>query len=151
MNHDEEDEEIQAIKQRKLIEMRNSAMMRSDMNSKIRPIVLTDMNFRDEVSKHPLMLIDFWAPWCGPCRIISPIIEELAGEYSGKVVFGKLNIDENQTVAQYFGIQSIPTMMILKNAKVVDVIVGALPKARIEAKLMQHLSESDNTIGSVFG
>jgi thioredoxin 1 len=109
------------------------------------------MNFRDEVSKYPLMLIDFWAPWCGPCRMISPIIEELAGEYSGKVVFGKMNIDENQTVAQYFGIQSIPTMMILKNAKVVDVIIGALPKAHIESKLMQHLSESDNTIGSVYG
>jgi thioredoxin 1 len=151
MNRDEEDEEIQAIKQRKLIEMRNSAMMKSEMNSKIRPIVLTDMNFRDEVSKYPLMLIDFWAPWCGPCRIVSPIIEELAGEYSGRVVFGKLNIDENQTVAQYFGIQSIPTMMILKNAKVVDVIIGALPKAQIEAKLMQHLSESDNTVGNVYG
>jgi thioredoxin 1 len=151
MNRDEEDEEIQAIKQRKLIEMRNSAMMRSGMNSKIRPIVLTDMNFRDEVSKHPLMLIDFWAPWCGPCRIISPIIEELAGEYSGKVVFGKLNIDENQTVAQYFGIQSIPTMIILRNAKVVDVINGALPKAQIESRIIQHLSESDNTVGNVYG
>jgi thioredoxin 1 len=151
MNRDEEDEEIQAIKQRKLIEMRNSAMMRSGMNSKIRPIVLTAMNFRDEVSKYPLMLIDFWASWCGPCRIISPIIEELAGEYSGKVVFGKLNIDENQTVAQYFGIQSIPTMIILRNAKVVDVINGALPKAQIESRIIQHLSESDNTVGNVYG
>jgi thioredoxin 1 len=151
MNRDDEDEEIQAIKQRKLIEMRNSAMMRSDMNNKIRPIVLTDMNFSAEESKYPLMLIDFWAPWCGPCRMISPIIEELAGEYSGKVVFGKLNIDENQTVAQYFGIQSIPTMMILKNSKVVDVIIGALPKAQIESRLKQHLSESDNTTGSVYG
>jgi thioredoxin 1 len=151
MNRDEEDEEIQAIKQRKLIEMRNSAMMRSGMNSKIRPIVLTAMNFRDEVSKYPLMLIDFWASWCGPCRIISPIIEELAGEYSGKVVFGKLNIDENQTVAQYFGIQSIPTMIILRNSKAVDVIIGALPKAQIESRITQHLSESDNTVGNFYG
>lgn len=151
MNRDEEDEEIQAIKQRKLIEMRNNAMMRSDMNSKIRPIVLTDMNFRDEVSKYPLMLIDFWAPWCGPCRIISPIIEELAGEYSGKVVFGKLNIDENPTVAQYFGIQSIPTMIIIRNAKAVDIIIGALPKAQIESRITQHLSESDNTVGNAYG
>lgn len=151
MNRDDEDEEIRAIKQRKLMELRNSTMMKSDMNSKIRPIVLTDMNFRDEVSKYPLMLIDFWAPWCGPCRMISPIIEELAGKYSGKVVFGKLNIDENQIVAQYFGIQSIPTMIILKNAKVVDVIIGVLPKAQIESRLKQHLSESNNTIGSVYG
>ncbi len=151
MSREDKDEEILAIKQRKLTEMQKSAITRSAMNSITRPIVLTDMNFRDEVSKYPLMLIDFWAPWCGPCKMISPIIEQLAGEYGGKVVFGKLNIDENQTVAQYFGIQSIPTMMILKNSKVVDVIVGALPKAQIETKLKQHFLDSNNTIGNIYG
>jgi thioredoxin 1 len=151
MSREDEDEEILAIKQRKLTEMQKSAITRSAMNSITRPIVLTDMNFRDEVSKYSLMLIDFWAPWCGPCKMISPIIEQLAGEYGGKVVFGKLNIDENQTVAQYFGIQSIPTMMILKNSKVVDVIVGALPKAQIETKLKQHFLDSNNTIGNIYG
>lgn len=151
MSRVDEDEEILAIKQRKLTEMQKNAMTRSATNSITRPIVLTDMNFRDEVSKYPLMLIDFWAPWCGPCKMISPIIEQLAGEYGGKVVFGKLNIDENQTVAQYFGIQSIPTMMILKNSKVVDVIVGAVPKAQIETKLKQHFLDSDNTIGNIYG
>jgi thioredoxin 1 len=121
------------------------------MNSITRPIVLTDLNFREEISKYPVMLIDFWAPWCGPCRMVSPIIEQLASEYAGRVVFGKLNIDENQMVPRSFGIQSIPTMMILKNSRVVDILVGALPKAQIETKLRQHLLDSKNTIGSAYG
>ena len=145
------DEEILEIKQRKLKEMQKMATMRSTMNSITGPIVLTDLNFREEISKYPVMLIDFWAPWCGPCRMVSPIIEQLASEYAGRVVFGKLNIDENQMVPRSFGIQSIPTMMILKNSRVVDILVGALPKAQIETKLRQHLLDSKNTIGSAYG
>jgi len=120
------------------------------MNNITSPIILTDSNFNEQVSKYSLMLVDFWAPWCGPCRMVSPVIEQLAREYAGRVVFGKLNIDENQRVAQSFGIQSIPTMMILKNSKVVDVIVGALPKPQIQSKLKQHLLDSKNTIGSIY-
>ena len=145
------DEEILEIKQRKLKEMQKMATMRSTMNSITGPIVLTDLNFREEISKYPVILIDFWAPWCGPCRMVSPIIEQLASEYAGRVVFGKLNIDENQMVPRSFGIQSIPTMMILKNSRVVDILVGALPKAQIETKLRQHLLDSKNTIGSAYG
>ncbi|HZB74202.1 MAG TPA: thioredoxin [Nitrososphaeraceae archaeon] len=145
------DEEILEIKQRKLREMQKMATMRSTMNSITRPIVLTDLNFSEEISKYPVMLIDFWAPWCGPCRMVSPIIEQLASEYAGRVVFGKLNIDENQMVPRSFGIQSIPTMMILKNSRVVDILVGASPKAQIETKLRQHLLDSKNPIGSAYG
>lgn len=144
-----DDKEIMAINQRKLSELQKLATTKSAMNNITSPIILTDSNF-NEVSKYPLMLVDFWAPWCGPCRMVSPVIEQLASEYAGSVVFGKLNIDENQRVAQSFGIQSIPTMMILKNSKVVDVIVGALPKTQIQIKLKQHLLDSKNNIGSIY-
>ncbi len=153
MNLEDEhnDKEILEIKERKLREMQKVATMRSAMNSITRPIILTDSNFREEISKYPVMVIDFWAPWCGPCRMVSPIIEQLASEYTGRVVFGKLNIDENQMVPRSFGIQSIPTMMIFKNSRVVDILVGALPKSQIETKLRQHLLDSKNTIGSTHG
>jgi thioredoxin 1 len=150
LEDEQNDEEILEIKQRKLREMQKLATMRSTMNSITKPIVLTDLNFREEISKYPIMLIDFWAPWCGPCRMISPIIEQLASEYAGRVVFGKLNIDENQMVSQSFGIQSIPTMMILKNSRVVDILVGALSKAQIETKLRQHSLDSKSATGGPY-
>jgi len=85
------------------------------------------------------MLVDFWAPWCGPCRIVSPIVEELAEELKGKVVFGKLNVDENQRTAAEFQIFSIPTLVLLKNGVEVDRIIGAVPKRMIKAALEKHL------------
>jgi thioredoxin 1 len=141
-----EDDELEAIRQRKLAELQKVASARATMSALSEPVVLTDSNFASEVAKYPVVLVDFWAPWCGPCRMVGPIVEQLAREYSGRVVFGKLNVDDNQKVAASFGIQSIPTMMILKAGKVVDVMVGALPKAQIEAKLRQHLAG-----GSIYG
>ena len=137
-----EDDELEAIKQKKLAELQRVASARATMSGMTEPVVLTDSNFAIEVAKYPIMLVDFWAPWCGPCRIVGPIVEQLAKEYSGKVAFGKLNVDDNQMVAGSFGIQSIPTMMIVKAGKVVDVMVGALPKAQIESKIKQHLAGS---------
>ncbi|MGI0025175.1 MAG: thioredoxin [Nitrososphaera sp.] len=129
------DDELEAIKQRKLAEMQKAASAKAMMAAIIEPMVLTDSNFAAEVAKYPLMLVDFWAPWCGPCRIVSPIIEQLAREYSGKAVFGKVNVDENQMVSASFGIQSIPTIMIFRAGKPVEVIVGAVSKAQIEMKI----------------
>jgi thioredoxin 1 len=85
------------------------------------------------------MVVDCWAPWCGPCRMVAPIIEELARDYAGKVVFGKLNVDENPQTATRFGIMSIPTMLIMMNGKEIDRIIGALPKHSIEERIRKHL------------
>ena len=136
------DDELEAIKQKKMAELQKMAANKAMMSGLTEPVALTDANFQGEIAKYPLILVDFWAPWCGPCRMVGPIIEQLAKEYSGKVVFGKVNVDENQRVAGSFGIQSIPTMMIFKNGKAVDVMIGALPKAQIEMKLKQQMSGS---------
>jgi thioredoxin 1 len=100
------------------------------------PIHFTDDNFQAEVlqSDQPV-LVDFWAAWCGPCRMIAPLIEELARDYDGKAKIGKLDVDNNQRVAMQYGIRSIPSLLIFKNGKVVDQIIGAVPKTHIAAKL----------------
>ena len=107
------------------------------MNAK--PFPLTDSNFNETVHKHTLALIDCWAPWCGPCLALAPTIEELAEEYAGKVLIGKLNVDENPRTAEHFQVFSIPTMLIMKNGKEVDRIVGLCPKNHIESVLKKHL------------
>src|ERR687886_1665183 len=140
------DDELEAIKQKKMAELQKEAAAKARVPTIIEPIILTDSNFASEVRKYPLLIVDFWAPWCGPCRMVSPIIEQLAREYSGRVAFGKVNVDENQRIAALFGIQSIPTLMIFKAGKAVDVIIGAMPKAQIEMKLKQQLSSNGNSI-----
>jgi thioredoxin 1 len=140
------DDELEAIKDKKLAEFQKEAATKALMSSITEPIVLTDSNFASEVAKYPVMLVDFWAPWCGPCRMVSPIIEQLSREYSGRVAFGKVNVDENQRIAASFGIQSIPTLMIFKGSKAVDVIIGAMPKAQIEMKLKQQLLSNNDSI-----
>jgi thioredoxin 1 len=140
------DDELEAIKNKKLAELQKEADTKAMMSSITEPLVLTDSNFASEVTKYPIMLVDFWAPWCGPCRMVSPIVEQLSREYSGRVAFGKVNVDENQRISTSFGIQSIPTLMIFKGSKAVDVMVGAMPKAQIEMKLKQQLLSNNDSI-----
>ncbi|WP_029247310.1 thioredoxin [Schlesneria paludicola] len=100
----------------------------------------TDAGFKSDVvdSQQPV-LVDFWAPWCGPCKMLGPTIEELANTYSGRVRIGKVNIDDNQQVASDYGISSIPTVMIFKGGQVVDRFVGVTPKAKLSAAIDSHL------------
>ena len=103
-------------------------------------ITLTEENFKEEVLESDLpVLVDFWAPWCGPCQIVGPIVEEIAKEYEGRLKVGKLNVDEGRNIASQYRIMSIPTLMIFKGGEVVDQIIGALPKPALEEKIKQHL------------
>ena len=102
----------------------------------MKPVTITDANFDSEVIKSDIpVIIDFWATWCGPCKAIAPIVEELAGEYNGKVKVGKLDVDDNQQSAIKYGVRSIPTLLIFKDGKLNNTIVGAVPKAQIVQKL----------------
>jgi thioredoxin 1 len=107
----------------------------------MKPIEVTDANFKQEVIGSTVpVLLDFWAEWCGPCKMIAPVVEQLATEYQGKLKVGKVDVDSNQQTAMQFGIRSIPTLLIFKNGKVVDQIVGAVPKAALAEKVSKHLN-----------
>jgi thioredoxin 1 len=106
----------------------------------MKPLEFTDGNFDAEVMQSSLpVVIDFWAVWCAPCRMIAPIIEDLATTYEGKVKVGKLDVDSNQQTAIKYGVRSIPTVLIMKNGKVVDTIIGAMPKANFLDRLQAVL------------
>jgi thioredoxin 1 len=99
-------------------------------------LVATDLNFKAEIlDSDKVVLVDFWAAWCGPCMVLGPVIEELAGDYEGRAVIAKLNVDENPAIATQYGIRSIPSLLIFKNGQVVDQMLGAMPKKMIAQKL----------------
>ncbi len=103
-------------------------------------IEITDANFDQIISSDKPVLVDFWAEWCGPCKMIGPVVEELAGDYDGKAVIGKLNVDENPQVAARFGVRSIPTLLVFKGGQVVDKQVGAVPKSVLNQKLAAQVA-----------
>jgi len=106
-----------------------------------KPIEITDANFEQEVLKSDKpVLVDFWAVWCGPCKMIAPVVEELAREYDGKLKVGKVDVDNNPQVSMQLGIRSIPTLMVFKNGKVVEQIIGAVPKRNLVERILPYVS-----------
>jgi thioredoxin 1 len=103
-------------------------------------IELNDANFDQIINSDKPVLVDFWAEWCGPCKMIGPVVEELAGDYDGKAVVGKLNVDENPAVTARFGVRSIPTLLVFKGGQIVDKQVGAVPKSVLNQKLQAQVA-----------
>ena len=134
-------DELEDLKRKKMFElMRKASEQESKTNYPSKPVEVTDATFYDFIKQYPVVVVDCWAPWCGPCQMISPVIEDLASDYAGKVVFGKLNVDENPAVAAEYGIMSIPTLLFARNGEVVDRLIGAVPRQVIEAKLRRLLA-----------
>lgn len=128
------DDELEEVRRRMVEEIRNGAG-----NNDGKPVELSDVTFQKFVMEPGLSLVDFWAAWCAPCRFISPVVEQLAKDYRGRVRFGKVNVDENQNLAMKFNVRSIPTLMLFKAGKVVDYIIGVVPRNQIEQRILRHI------------
>jgi thioredoxin 1 len=136
----DENNELYRIKLKKMREMMGKIGVQE--KKKVisdKPVEVTDKTFDETIQNNHFVIIDCWAPWCGPCQMIAPIIEELARQYAGKVLFGKLNVDENPLIAMRYRIMSIPTLLFFKNGKLIDRIAGAIPKLILEQKIKYYL------------
>ncbi|MEM1566586.1 MAG: thioredoxin [Candidatus Bathyarchaeia archaeon] len=132
-----EDDELKHIRERKLHKLLKRVQEKKSLSTQV--VHLTDSNFDDVISKNKLVLVDFYADWCMPCRMMAPVIEELAKEFAGKVLVGKINVDENPKTADRFQVFSIPTIVIIESGREVDRIIGFVPKSRVEASLKKYL------------
>ncbi len=128
--------EIEKIRAKKMKELMQKL---SEKNNPRGILELSDENFSAVVEKQPFIIVDFWAPWCMPCRMLAPVIEALASDYEGRVLFGKLNTDQNINTALKFGITAIPTLLFFKNGKLIDRITGALSREQLEARIKRYL------------
>jgi thioredoxin 1 len=134
-------DDLDEIRKKKLEKMK-SEMNKPDKPEVIlpnKPVVLTDETMESAASQYPLLIVDCWAEWCGPCRIIGPVIEELALELSGQAVFGKLNVDQNMSTSNKYRITAIPTLLVFKSGKLIDKLIGAYPKAALYSKIKKYL------------
>jgi thioredoxin 1 len=135
-----EDEELRIINEKRMKKLQHLMNEKELLKNVKEPLNLDDATFFQTINKFPLILVDFWAPWCGPCRMMSPIIEQIGKDYLGKLVTGKLNVDENPLVARQFGISSIPTLILFKRGQAVNKIIGSVSKNRIDEMIKMHIA-----------
>lgn len=133
--------DLEEIRKKKLEQLKKQYMnggKNMSENWPDKPLHITDADMDEHIKKYDTIVIDCWAPWCGPCRMVEPIIEELAVEMQGKIAFGRLNVDENPATSAKHQIMSIPSLLVFKNGGLVDVIVGAMPKEILKSKLEKY-------------
>jgi thioredoxin 1 len=136
----ETDPELEAIRKRKMQQLQ--VFLEKEQEKKTWPsttIPVTDMNFQEVLNTYPIVLVDFWAQWCAPCKMIGPVLEQLAGEFQGKVVIVKLDVDRNPATANGFKVQSIPTLIMFKDVKAVERITGALPRNALKTLIERNI------------
>ncbi len=126
-------------KERRAVKKRSESSREKGKSASNKPVDLTDATFTEAVQNNPIVVVDCWAPWCHPCLYVSPIVDEIARDYAGKIFFGKLNVDENKKVAMQYRIMSIPTLLVFKDGKLVDQIIGAMPRQMLEPRIARHL------------
>lgn len=134
-----EDEELKIINEKRMKKLQQILNEKELMKNIKDPLNLDDSSFFQTISKFPLLLVDFWAPWCGPCRMMSPLIDQVGKEYMGKLVVGKVNVDENPTISRQFGISSIPTLILFKKGQAVNKIIGSVSKNKIDEMVSMHI------------
>jgi thioredoxin 1 len=134
------DDELQRIREKKLEELKRGLGGKEEKppaKPAAQVLVLDERQFGRVVRDHPFLVVDLWAPWCGPCRMVAPVIEELAAEFSGRISFGKLNTDENQRLAMTYGITAIPTILLFARGQLVEKVVGAYPKQLLRDRILR--------------
>jgi thioredoxin 1 len=134
-----EDEELKIINEKRMKKLQQIINEKELLKNIKDPLNLDDSSFFQTISKFPLLLVDFWAPWCGPCRMMSPLIDQIGKEYTGKLVVGKVNVDENTRISAQFGISSIPTLILFKKGQAVNKIIGSVSKNKIDEMVRMHI------------
>ncbi|MDI9616499.1 MAG: thioredoxin [Methanothrix sp.] len=138
-------DELDEIRRKKLEELKRELAARSHVASEPRieypdrPVLVTDSSMDSGIKQYPVFVVDCWAEWCGPCRAIAPVIDEMARELKGRVVFGKLNVDQNPLTSRKYGITAIPTLLVFRNGRLVDRLVGAYPKQILMSRIKKYL------------